>query len=195
MPCICNRDLSTATVRLPRGTVRLMRCSVTPAPSATGAAPCWGCGARSLDPENCQARIAKGNASLDLEGVGSDGVDGPPQALDGSVVAGGVGAMDTLADIAAAVVDMAARLLQLGLPQLLQLGLLGLRRSELRVHDVWIPRIAKLRPRRAPRAFAAFRLATIYLPHCLLLKWVVVKYSGVPLPVAGGEFDVRRFHP
>jgi hypothetical protein len=65
-----------------------------------------------------------------LEGVGSDGVDGPPQALDGSVVAGGVGAMDTLADIAAAVVDMAARLL--GLPQLLQLGLLGLRRSELR---------------------------------------------------------------
>ena len=43
-----------------------------------------------------------------LEGVGSDGVDGPPQALDGSVVAGGVGAMDTLADIAAAVFDMAA---------------------------------------------------------------------------------------
>jgi len=36
-------------------------------------------------------------ASVDLEGVGSDGVDGPPQALDGSVVAGGVGAMDTLA--------------------------------------------------------------------------------------------------
>ena len=50
-------------------------------------------------------------ASVDLEGVGSDGVDGPPQALDGSVVAGGVGAMDTLADIAAAVVDMAARVL------------------------------------------------------------------------------------
>ena len=47
-------------------------------------------------------------ASVDLEGVGSDGVDGPPQALDGSVVAGGVGAMDTLADMAAAVVDMAA---------------------------------------------------------------------------------------
>ena len=46
-----------------------------------------------------------------LEGVGSDGVDGPPQALDGSVVAGGVGAMDTLADMAAAVVDMAARVL------------------------------------------------------------------------------------
>ncbi len=46
-----------------------------------------------------------------VEGVGSDGVDGPPQALDGSVVAGGVGAMDTLADIAAAVVDMAARVL------------------------------------------------------------------------------------
>ena len=41
----------------------------------------------------------------------------------------------------------------------------------------------QLRPRRAPRAFAAFRLATIYLPQCLLLKWVVVKYSGVPLPV------------
>ena len=36
-------------------------------------------------------------AYVDLEGVGSDGVDGPPQALDGSVVAGGVGAMDTLA--------------------------------------------------------------------------------------------------
>lgn len=50
-------------------------------------------------------------ASVDLEGVGSDGVDGPPQALDGSVVAGGVGAMDTLADIAAAVFDMAARVL------------------------------------------------------------------------------------
>ena len=74
-----------------------------------------------------------GNASLDLEGVGSDGDDGPPQALDGSVVAGGVGAMDTLADIAAAVVDMAARVLAAagaaGAPQLLQLGL---RRSELR---------------------------------------------------------------
>ncbi len=41
-------------------------------------------------------------------------------------------------------------------------------------------------PRRVPRAFAAFRLATIYLPQFLLLKWVVVKYSGVPLPVAGG---------
>jgi hypothetical protein len=64
-------------------------------------------------------------ASVDLKGVGSDGDDGPLQALDGSVVAGGVGAMHTLADIAAAVVDMAARLL--GLPQLLQLGL---RRSE-----------------------------------------------------------------
>ena len=50
-------------------------------------------------------------ASVDLEGVGSDGVDGPPQALDGSVVAGGVGAMDTLADMAAAVFDMAARVL------------------------------------------------------------------------------------
>ena len=52
-----------------------------------------------------------GGASLDLEGVASDGDDGPPQALTGSVVAGGVGAMDTLA------------------PQLLQLGR---RRSELR---------------------------------------------------------------
>jgi hypothetical protein len=40
----------------------------------------------------------------------------------------------------------------------------------------------QLRPRRAPRAFAAFRLATIYLPQFLLLKWVVVKYSGGPLP-------------
>jgi len=38
-----------------------------------------------------------GDASLDLEGVASDGDDGPPQALAGSVVAGGVGAMDTLA--------------------------------------------------------------------------------------------------
>jgi hypothetical protein len=42
----------------------------------------------------------------------------------------------------------------------------------------------RARPRRAPRAFAAFRLATIYLSHCLLLKWVVVKYTRVPLPVA-----------
>jgi len=56
-------------------------------------------------------RHVHSNACLDLEGVGSDGDDGPPQALDGSVVAGGVGAMDTLADIAAAVVDMAARVL------------------------------------------------------------------------------------
>ena len=40
-------------------------------------------------------------------------------------------------------------------------------------------------PGRAPRAFAAFRLATIYLPFFLLLKWVVVKYSGGPFPVAG----------
>jgi hypothetical protein len=43
MPCICNRGLSTATVRLPTGrpgTACLMRCSVTPARSATGAAPC-----------------------------------------------------------------------------------------------------------------------------------------------------------
>ena len=38
-----------------------------------------------------------GDASLDLEGVASDGDDGPPQALAGSVVAGGVGVMDTLA--------------------------------------------------------------------------------------------------
>ena len=37
-----------------------------------------------------------GDASLDLEGVASDGDDGPPQALAGSVV-GGVGTMDTLA--------------------------------------------------------------------------------------------------
>ena len=73
-------------------------------------------------------------ASVNLEGVGSDGVDGPPQALDGSDVAGGVGAMDTLADIAAARLSSTWRpvcLLQLGLPQMLQLGLLGLRRSEL----------------------------------------------------------------
>ena len=42
-PCICNRDLSTATVRLPSGrsgTVRLMRCLVSPALSVTGAATC-----------------------------------------------------------------------------------------------------------------------------------------------------------
>ena len=38
-----------------------------------------------------------GDASLDLEGVASDGDDGLPQALAGSVVAGGLGAMDTLA--------------------------------------------------------------------------------------------------
>ena len=44
----------------------------------------------------------------------------------------------------------------------------------------------QLRPRRAPHAFAAFRLATIYLPQFLLLKWVVVKYTRVPLTVAGG---------
>ena len=37
-------------------------------------------------------------------------------------------------------------------------------------------------PRRAPRAVAAFRLATIYLPQFLLFKWVVVKYSWGPLP-------------
>jgi hypothetical protein len=51
------------------------------------------------------------DASLDLEDVASDGEDGPPQALASSVVAGGVGAMDTLADMAAAVVDAAARVL------------------------------------------------------------------------------------
>ena len=57
-----------------------------------------------------------GDASLDLEDVASDGEDGPPQALAGSVVAGGVGAMDTLADMAAAVVGTAARVLaELGL--------------------------------------------------------------------------------
>ena len=27
-----------------------------------------------------------------------------------------------------------------------------------------------------------FRLSTIYLPQCLLLKWVVVKYCGVEVP-------------
>ena len=52
-----------------------------------------------------------GDASLDLEGVASDGDDGQPQALAGSVVAGGVGAMVTLADMAAAVVDAAARVI------------------------------------------------------------------------------------
>ena len=58
----------------------------------------------------------RGNESLDLEGVGSDGVDGPPQALDGSVVAGGVDAMDTLADMAAAVsTPLPVCFLQLGL--------------------------------------------------------------------------------
>jgi hypothetical protein len=59
-----------------------------------------------------EQKCLKSEWALDLEGVGSDGVDGPPQALDGSVVEGGVGAMDTLADIAAAVVDMAARVLR-----------------------------------------------------------------------------------
>jgi hypothetical protein len=43
--------------------------------------------------------------------VSSDGDDGPPQALAGSVVAGGVGAMVTLSDMAAAVVDAAARVI------------------------------------------------------------------------------------
>jgi hypothetical protein len=52
-----------------------------------------------------------GDASLDLEGEASDGEDGPPQALAGSVVENGVGAMDTLAHIAAAVVDAASRVL------------------------------------------------------------------------------------
>ena len=51
----------------------------------------------------------------------------------------------------------------------------------------------QLRPRRAPRAFATFRLATIYLPQCLLFKWVVVKHSGVPLPVAGGDTHRSKF--
>ena len=32
----------------------------------------------------------------------------------------------------------------------------------------------QLRPRRAQSAFATFRLATIYLPQCLLFKWVVL---------------------
>ncbi len=49
----------------------------------------------------------------------------------------------------------------------------------------------QLRPRRAPRAFATFRLATIYLPRCLLFKWVVVKYSGLPLPVCVGCLFLR----
>ena len=40
---------------------------------------------------------------------------------------------------------------------------------------------------RALSAFATFRLATIYLPQILRLKWGVVKYSGVPLPVACGK--------
>ena len=52
--------------------------------------------------------------------------------------------------------------------------------------ETFIFRPFTARPRRAPRAFAAFRLATIYLPQFLLLKWVVVKYTRVPLPVAGG---------
>ena len=42
------------------------------------------------------------------------------------------------------------------------------------------------RPRRAPRAFAAFRLATIYLPQFVLLKWVVVKYSVGSFPARPG---------
>jgi hypothetical protein len=43
-------------------------------------------------------------------------------------------------------------------------------------HGSWIVRVCagQLRPRRAPHAFATFRLATIYLPQCLLLKWGVV---------------------
>jgi len=38
--------------------------------------------------------------------------------------------------------------------------------------------------------FAAFRLATIYLPQCLLLKWVVVKYSGLS---QGGKCPTVQF--
>ena len=44
----------------------------------------------------CAAHVAApmpmGDASLDLEDVASDGEDGPPQALAGSVGAGGAGA-------------------------------------------------------------------------------------------------------
>ena len=48
---------------------------------------------------------------------------------------------------------------------------------------------------RGPEIFAcgnlaAFRLTMIYLPQGLLLKWVVVKYSGVPLQ---GGFDEDSF--
>jgi hypothetical protein len=38
--------------------------------------------------------------------------------------------------------------------------------------------------------FATFRLATIYLPKILLLKWGVVKYYGVPLPFLRFYYDL-----
>jgi hypothetical protein len=53
-----------------------------------------------------------GDASLDLEGVSINGEDRQPQALAcGSVVSGGVGAMDMLADMAVAVVCTTARVI------------------------------------------------------------------------------------
>jgi hypothetical protein len=38
------------------------------------------------------------------------------------------------------------------------------------------------------------RFDWLYLPHVLLLKWVVVKYSGVPLP-GSFEISVQIPHP
>ena len=62
--------------------------------------------------------MTMGDASLDLEDVSIDGEDGPYQPLAGSVVAGGVGAMDTLADMTSALVGLVARsILQLGFQQ------------------------------------------------------------------------------
>jgi len=50
---------------------------------------------------------------------------------------------------------------------------------------------------RGPEIFAcgnlaAFRLTMIYLPQDLLLKWVVVKYSGVPFGKVAGSKEHPR---
>jgi hypothetical protein len=50
-----------------------------------------------------------------------------------------------------------------------------------RLHEIFSFRKSSYTREWAPRAFATFRLATIYLPQCLLLKWVVVNYTSVLL--------------
>ena len=48
----------------------------------------------------------------------------------------------------------------------------------------------QLRPRRAPRAFATFRLATIYLPHFLLLKCLIRETTSEKSP----KNPIRHLH-